>query len=95
MPDGFRVMLLNASKGDSRARLEAIATQAVWFDQLPQSVRNNATFMVDAWIKEHPRSTRTQADARRVDIALRAIRRRTCGRDPDLLSSQPTGATKP
>lgn len=89
MPDGFRVMLLNASKNDSNARREAIATQAVWFDQLPQSVRNNATFMVDAWIKEHVGSTQGQADARRVDIVLQAIRRRTCGRDPALLSSQP------
>ena len=76
MPDGFRCMLLKAVGNDRTARLEAIATQGLWLDHLPQSVRNNADFMVNAWVKDHRGCTQAQADARRVDIVLRLIQTR-------------------
>lgn len=91
MPDGDRVTLLRAVKGNTKSRQEAIATMPLWFDSLPESLRNNIDFKVDAWHRAHPRAKRRDLAARRVDLALVAIRKRHCGRTPRPLLSA-TGA---
>ena len=53
MSDGYRVMLLSARQGDRKARQQAIATMPMWFDDLPQTVRNNITFKVDARLPQN------------------------------------------
>lgn len=77
MKDGFRSTLLNAGR---TARSEAIATMPLWWDQLPETVRNNVSFRVDAWRRDHPRATTAHLAGVRFDLFLQAMQRENCVR---------------
>jgi len=79
LDDGYRRVLLEAAHGDRHARDQAIATLPLWWDALPQTVRHNIGFKVDAWQADHPRVTARQLAARKLDMLLPAIRNRQTG----------------
>lgn len=79
LDDGYRVMLIKAAQGDRHARDQAISTLPLWWDAMPQTVRHNITFKVDAWIADHPRVTTRQASTRMLDMLLPAIRNHRSG----------------
>ena len=80
MPDNYRVMLLEAANGARDHRDQAVATMPLWWDQLPQQIRNNIDFRVDAWKREHPHVTDRECAGRKLAILVsRSIADRGCG----------------
>ncbi len=79
LDDTYRVMLIKAAQGERYARNEASATLPLWWETMPQTIRNNIDFRVDHWRKTFPRATDHDADRRRLYMLLPEIRRRGCG----------------
>ena len=52
-----------------------IATRSIWYELLPQNVRHNARFKVEAWQREHPRTKAADLASRLVDLHLQAMQR--------------------
>lgn len=82
MPDALRVMLLRTAQGDNGAREQAIKTLLMWWDYLPETVRNNTTFHINAWRKNHPRATTKALAARKVDLFICTMNHEHGNRQP-------------
>ena len=89
MSDGFRVAILSASQGDRKARIEAIATMPIWFEWLPNTVRNNIEFRVRKWQRDHPSAKQRDLFALRFDHLLKAMQQER--KSPD--TARPLAAT--
>lgn len=74
LEDGYRVMLHKAAQGDRQARDQALATMPLWWDQMPQALRNNIDFRIQVWRDYHPTATDRQASARRLAMLLPNLR---------------------
>ena len=74
MDDGYRRMLLDAGRRDGRAREQAVATRALWWDSMPRDIRDNIECRVDAWRRDHPRVNDRETAARMVDMLLAKLR---------------------
>jgi len=61
----WRGYFLRIAKGDRHAKFELIATLRLWWDGLPESVRGDIDFRIEAWTKDRSR-TETQIATRRV-----------------------------
>lgn len=82
LDDAWRSVLLRATGPDHdaearAARAEAVATLPLWWEAMPQSVRNNIDFRVDHWSREHPSAGPDEADRRRFLMLLPALRKRS------------------
>ncbi len=80
MDDAYRVMLLAAARGDKHARRQTIATVELWWESMPQAIRNNLDFKAAAWRRDHPHVTDALITARRVDMMLAEVAKRPPGR---------------
>ncbi|MGB2984746.1 MAG: hypothetical protein WBE26_02590 [Phycisphaerae bacterium] len=72
-------MLLDAARGDREARNQAVATMPLWWAQMPQGIRNNIDFRVDAWRRDHSRTTDRPFALRKLDMLLPHFRDHRCG----------------
>lgn len=79
LDDAYRVMLIEAAQADRVAIGQAVTTMALWWDRMPQGIRNNIAFKVDVWRREHPHVTDHQAATRRLQMLLPCIRDHRCG----------------
>ena len=79
LEDGYRTMLVAASKGDRSAFKQAVATIVLWWDRMPQRVHNNIDFQVDAWRSESPSRRRSLVARRKVGMLLNAWKREPVG----------------
>jgi len=50
-----RIMLFNAARNDPNARSQAVSTMPLWWDRMPESVRNNIMVRIGGWQARHPR----------------------------------------
>ena len=77
--DRFRVVILAASKGDRTAFDQALATLPLWWERMPQEVRHNVDFKIDAWRADHPRVSDPAVRRRRLQMFLVALHSRRGG----------------
>ncbi len=75
LPDNERVMLLRAAQGDREAREQAIATIALWWDAMPQTIRHNIDFRVaQGWKREHSNASARTVSARKFHMLISKLR---------------------
>ncbi|MCH7592766.1 MAG: hypothetical protein IH989_08315 [Planctomycetes bacterium] len=79
LDDSYRVMLIHASRGDKEARQQAVATMPLWWDSMPQELRNNIDFRIQAFRAEHPGVSDATAAARKLALFLAQVRSRPRG----------------
>jgi len=79
LPDAYRVMLIDAARGDRGCIAEASATLPMWWDHLPQAVRNNIDAKVTAWQADHPKVTDQAARKRRLQLLFPQLRDHRAG----------------
>ena len=71
-----RRMLFAAARNDSNARSQAVSTMPLWWDHMPESVRNNILVRIGAWQatqRRHP--TDLQFRSRKFMLFLAELRR--------------------
>jgi len=86
LPEDLGGMLLRAAGPDHRdgvsaARGEAVATLVLWWERLPEPVRERIDACIESWRVGRPNITDEAADKRRILMLLPELR------DPDLLRS--------
>ena len=74
-PDHHRWMLIRAARGDADAVNQAVVTMPIWWDKLPEQLRNNIDARADAWKREHPTVTNYAVAGRKLAMLGPSIRR--------------------
>jgi hypothetical protein len=74
-PDHHRWMLIRAARGDADAVNQAVVTMPIWWDKIPEQLRNNIDARADAWKREHPSATNYVVAARKLTMLGPSIRR--------------------
>ena len=75
LEDHHRWMLIRAARGDSDAVNQAVVTMPIWWDHLPEQLRNNIDARAAAWKREHPSGTNYVVAARKLTMLGPSIRR--------------------
>lgn len=76
LDDAKRRMILAAVKtGSAGGAIDQVAaTLPIWFETVPQAVRNNIEFKLAAWHADHPRATPPQLAKWKANLLVSAIR---------------------
>ena len=53
LDDRLRMMLFSAARNDVTAQAQAVSTMPLWWDKMPESVRNNIAVRSECWMRAH------------------------------------------
>jgi len=68
-------MLIRAARGDADALNQAVVTMPIWWDKIPEQLRNNIDARAAAWKREHPSATNYVVSGRKLAMLGPSIRR--------------------
>lgn len=74
-PDHYRWLLIRAARGDTDAVNQAVVTMPIWWDKLPEQLRNNIDARAAAWKQGHPTATNYAVAGRKLAMLGPSIRR--------------------
>lgn len=75
LDEPMRIMLFAAARNDREANGQAVSTMPLWWDRLPESVRNNIEVRMEVWQRDHTGSSDRAARSVQLSMLLKDLQR--------------------